>query len=79
MANTPVRCPTCRKRRHADWGRCPSCSPMPWVAPPEPEIAPEKPDVEYSLPLAEAPTDLYRDWSHDTGEDEFDRQEYPWL
>jgi len=45
------------------------------------ELPPEKPDAEDSLPMTgETPGDaeyfdLYRDWSHDTGEDEFDREE----
>ena len=39
------------------------------------EEPPAKPDIEASLPVAELPNDLYRDWSHDTGEDEFDREE----
>lgn len=80
---TLTRCPACRQRHHTGWGHCPSCAPIPgplykeeYAEPPEPI---EKLDIEASLPVQEEPNDLYRDWSHDTGEDELDRQEYPWL
>ena len=61
-------CPYCGRSFTAAVEYCSHC-----------ELPPQKPDAEDSLPVAELPNDLYCDWSHDTGEDEFDREEYPWL
>jgi len=76
-----VRCPCCGWWHHVGWGHCPSCGPSPTEGPRYSEELPElpvEPDIEASLPVAELPNDLYRDWSHDTGEDGFDWEEYPW-
>jgi hypothetical protein len=45
--------------------RCPACDGFMWVYRPQ-----------ATEPIVG--DDLYRDWSHDTGEDELDREEYPW-
>jgi hypothetical protein len=57
-------CPRCGRSFNAAVTHCSGC-----------EEQPEKPDAEDSLPMPEAPNDLYRDWSHDSGEDEFEREE----
>ena len=48
-----------------DKPRCPACDGFMWVYRPQ-----------ATEPIVG--DDLYRDWSHDTGEDELDREEYPW-
>ena len=73
-----MRCSYCGHRYHVGWGHCPSCGPSPTEGYPyseEPPELPAEPDAEAPLPVAELPNDLYCDWSHDTGEDEFDREE----
>jgi len=73
-----VRCSYCWQMHHVCWGHCPSCGPSPTEGPRYSEELPElpvEPDIEAPLPVAELPNDLYRDWSHDTGEDGLDREE----
>ena len=67
-------CPRCDRLFNDQVQYCSHCEEPPdALQASEWQEIPPRTDPEDGLP-----NDLYRDWSHDTGEDELDREEYPW-